>query len=160
LPIRKVLAVFLLCVTPAHLEAEGDPGNCSRDQGAQALEECLVDLNEYIFSELMLRGSRAALDELSFPETILVVPDAVEVRREVQGLEGAPKAEDLDVQNEYFFLHGDTAVLAGVLKLQGTMGGRPLPPTMRYLSVFVDTGEEWRLLARSLVPARKPGGRN
>ena len=151
--VMVVMALSALGVTASRVMAEDEPGPCGQVQEAAAIQGCVVDLNARLFREIMVLGNQDAIVEMALPETILVVPSGIEVVDQVQGEGGMPKAQDLEVQNEHFLAKGDTAVLAGVLSLQGTMGDRPLPPRVRYLSVFIDTGNGWRLLARSLIPA-------
>lgn len=148
-----VVALSAFGLAASRVMAEDEPGPCAQLQEAAAIQDCVVDLNARLFREVMVHGNQDALVEMALPETILVVPSGVEVVDQVQGEGNMPKAQDLEVQNEHFLANGDTAVLAGVLSLQGMMGERPLPPRVRYLSVFVDTGNGWRLPARSLILA-------
>ena len=114
------------------------------------------------------RGDTEALARLMAPDFHFVVMNgAVETRAEILG-EGpsaagrAPSAlqvRNLRVEPDRVVIRGTTAAVISTLHIDATARGRPLPPQMRVLSVFVREDGAWKLLARSITPLLRPGVR-
>jgi ketosteroid isomerase-like protein len=59
-------------------------------------------------------------------------------------------------------LYGDSAVVVGVMKQDGTVDGRPVPGTFRATYIFVNQGGSWRAVGWHVSPIGQlgfaPGG--
>jgi hypothetical protein len=120
-------------------------------------ETHLVELNRHLFEQLLLHHDpepyRAVADpEYLFIANIGIVENLEEVTTNLDNLD----IKALTVTNEEFRLRNSTAVLVGTMRIQGTVLGFALPAEMRYMSVFVRQGDEWRLLSRSLTEINDP----
>lgn len=122
------------------------------------LEHMLVELNERILVEYVLKNNARPLRENSLVSFFAVTPGGIESRSRVLTTVGNLDVDSLSVDNAKFQIHETTALLSGSLTPHGTLGGRPMP-TLTYLSVYVKERGEWRVAARSLTPlvARPPG---
>ena len=152
------LAIVALLGGVCDLRADSGQHDCWDVVQVEKLQACIVELNDRLFREVMVHGNTSFLDSVAFPETILVAPGGIERRGASEGQPGLPKVEEIEVRNETVLMKGETAVVAGTLELKGTMDGRSMPPKVRYLTVFVETEDGWRMLARSLAPVIRPGG--
>ena len=111
-------------------------------------------------------GDTDALARLMAPEFHFVVMNgAVETRAEILG-EGPDSAgrtpsplqvRSLRAEPDRVVIRGTTGAVISTLHLDATVRGRPLPPQMRVLSVFVREDGAWKLLARSITPLLRPG---
>jgi hypothetical protein len=61
------------------------------------------------------------------------------------------------IENERIEVLDSAAVLAGTIRAEGTIMGRPMP-NLVYLSVYAKEDAGWRLVARSLTPKMVPPG--
>ncbi|MDQ2070824.1 nuclear transport factor 2 family protein [Natronospira bacteriovora] len=137
---------YLLCASP--LVAADDNSR---------LEAHLATLNHDSFVDYILHHDVTLYSRLTLPEYTLVVDiGIVETRDEVLATAENLSVTSLRVEHDYFARNGDTAMVSGLLHVEGTVMGHPIPPQLRYLSVFVEREGEWRLLARSLTAYRDP----
>lgn len=120
-------------------------------QDSRAAE--IIELNRRIMHQQIIERDAALFDENSLEQFLVVAPGGrIEDKRQAMGGVNAWDAEAIDVRDEQVIFQGNTAVLIGRLQIDGTM--RPvgeLPP-MKFMTVFVRTDGEWKLLARSLTP--------
>ncbi len=125
------------------------------DGNAGELERMLVELNERILVEYVLHNNPVPLEEAARSDFFLVGPAGVESRERVVATVGNLDADSVSVENTEVRLYGSpsasAAVLAGTLRSEGRLGGRPMP-VLSYLSVYVREAGGWRLAARSLTP--------
>ena len=49
-------------------------------------------------------------------------------------------------------LYGNTAVITGSTRMQGSFGGEPFGASSRYTHVFVEHGEGWRMVSAQGTP--------
>lgn len=120
-------------------------------QEARASE--IIELNRRIMHQQIIERDPSLFREVSLDQFLVVAPGGrVEDRAEAIGGVKSWDAESIDVRDERVILHDETAVLVGRIQIEGKM--RPLGslPPMRFMAVFVETGEGWRLMARSLTP--------
>lgn len=111
----------------------------------------LSDFNRELMLEYLLNRNTAPLASASVDAYFAVTPGGIETREEALA-----SVDNLDIAQAEVYTHrieviGDTAVLAGKVRVEGTIGGRPTPE-LGFLSVFSLVDGEWRLLARSLTP--------
>lgn len=91
--------------------------------------------------------------EVSLDQFLVVAPGGrVEDRTEAIGGVKSWDAGSIDVRDERVIFHGETAVLVGRLQIDGEMRPVGSLPPMKFMAVFVETAEGWRLMARSLTP--------
>ena len=110
-------------------------------------------------------GDTDALARLMAPEFHFVVMNgAIETRAEILG-EGphsagrgpsALQVRNLHVEPDRVVIRGTTGTVISTLHIEATVRGRPLPPQMRVLSVYVREDGGWKLLARSITPVLRP----
>lgn len=109
-----------------------------------------------------LAGDLAELSRIMSPEFRFVVMNgAVERREDVigprDGRKGPPalSTRSIAVHPDEIIVQNDTAIVISTMNIDATVNGRPLSPLMRVLSVFTRSGNEWKLLARSITPVRQ-----
>ena len=151
-PMRCLSAVFLLALTAC---GAGEAGR------TDDLREELVAL-ERASHRQWLASDVSALDELMADDFHFVAMNgALEPKSLVVGAgeaagggERALQVEDLEIEPERVFSRGNSAVVIGLMRIDATVRGRPLPDRMRVLSVYTkeDTDRGWRLTARSITP--------
>lgn len=61
-------------------------------------------------------------------------------------------ATGLSISDEQVTVVGNTAVVIGKLEVDGEMRPVGKLPPVKFMTVFVQQGAEWKLLARSLTP--------
>jgi hypothetical protein len=91
--------------------------------------------------------------DISLDQFLVVAPGGrIETKDEaIRGVTGW-EAESIEVRDEQVIFHGNTAVLVGRLKIDGVMRPVGTLPPMKFMAVFVDSSDGWKLLARSLTP--------
>ena len=121
------------------------------------LKERLIELNRQLWEEYMLRHNTEPYQRAALPEYLFLANiGLVETKDEVIATVGNLQVDAVRVANEEFRLHENTAILIGKLEVRGRVLGHPLPPQMRYMSVFVKSSGEWRVLAQSLTEVVNP----
>lgn len=125
------------------------------NEDAEHLEQRLVELNERVLVEYDLHNNTGPLEAAARDDFFLVGPAGVESRDRVLATVGNLDVDSVSVENTEIRLYGgpaaSSAVLAGTIRPNGSLGGRPMP-VLSYLSVYVRDGQTWRLTARSLTP--------
>lgn len=141
--IRSVsLSVFALMVALSNPVA---------GQDSKASE--IIDLNRRIMHQQIIERDPALFDETSLDGFLVVAPGGrVENKTEAMGGVNAWDASSIDVRDEQVIFHGNTAVLIGRLQIDGVMRPVGTLPPLKFMAVFVETGGQWKLLARSLTP--------
>lgn len=76
----------------------------------------------------------------------------IENKAEAVGGVNSWNAESIEVRDEQVIFHDNTAVLVGRVQIDGVMRPVGTLPPMKFMAVFVQTGDGWKLLARSLTP--------
>lgn len=146
---QRLLPVIL--ATWALASATGASAACDTTCG-------LSDFNRDVLLEYLLNRNTAPLEAAAVASFFAVTPAGIEPREHVVATVG-----NLDIAHAEVFTHrievlGDTAVLAGKIVVDGTIGGKTAPE-LGFLSVYKMLDGEWRLVARSLTPqlARSAG---
>ena len=107
--------------------------------------------------------SRIMDDEFHF----VAMNGAVEDRAHILGARETERAappspltvRGITVHPEEIVVRADTGIVISTMHIDASVGGRPLPPRMRVLTVFTRSGEDWTLLARSITPIQqRPAG--
>jgi hypothetical protein len=120
-------------------------------QDARASE--IIDLNRRIMHQQIIERDPRLFDEMSLDQFLVVAPGGrIENKVEAVGGVNSWEAESIEVRDERVIFHESTAVLVGRLQVNGVMRPVGSLPPMKFMAVFVEAGEGWRLLARSLTP--------
>ncbi|MFW5972794.1 MAG: nuclear transport factor 2 family protein [Bacteroidota bacterium] len=146
--IPRILPILYLF---AFVAGVSDAAAQTENHHREDVEQALVDLNERILIEYVVHNNTGPLQATAAERFFAVTPGGIEPRSHVIATVGNLDVDSVSVMNTEIHLYGSTALLAGVLRGQGTLSGRPLPP-LSYLSVYVKEDEQWRLAARSLTP--------
>lgn len=126
---------------------------------AGALEEEIIASHDEQLKEYMLNHNvepLAAISEESyfFVAAIGLLENRENVLKTAKNLD----VKDVSIANDKIVINDSTAVLSGIINIDGSVMGHPLPKKMRYLSVFVKTEKGWKLQARSITPVFMPPG--
>jgi hypothetical protein len=114
-------------------------------------EQALLDLNERILREYVVRNNTRPLEATALGDFFAATPGGIESRAHVIATVGNVDVDSVTIENTEIRFHDDAALLAGTLSPYGRLSGRPMP-TLTYLSVYVRQEGRWRLAARSLTP--------
>lgn len=122
-----------------------------RTSHRQWLESDVSALDELMAEDFHFVAMNGALE----PKSLVVGAGAT-----AGGGERALQVESVEIEPERVFSRGNSAVVIGLMRIDATVRGRPLPNRMRVLSVYTkeDTDRGWRLTARSITPVL--GGRD
>ena len=135
------LLVLSLLVCPLLVQAQG---GCDTTCG-------LSEHNREVLLEYLVNNNTAPLEEGALESFFVVTPAGIESLEHVMRTNS-----NVDVSRAEVFTHrieviGDTAVLAGKIVAEGTLGNGQMPE-LGFLTVYTMVDGEWRLAARSLVP--------
>lgn len=120
-------------------------------QGPRASE--IIELNRRITHQQIIERDPGLFEEMSLDQFLVVAPGGrIENKIEAVGGVNAWEAESVEIRDERVIFHEGTAVLVGRLQVNGVMRPVGALPPMKFMAVFVETGDGWRLLARSLTP--------
>lgn len=112
----------------------------------------IIELNRAILEALIVKRDATVFENVALDQFVVVAPGG-KVEDKAQAVAGVASfdVESISVTDEQVTFAGETAVLVGKLVIDGVMQpvGRLGP--MKFMAVFVRSGEEWRLLARSLT---------
>ena len=142
-----LLAVVAVATVPSHAGDENDIGD--------ETQRTLIELNETVLEEYILNNNVEPLQGTAVEEFFVVTPVGIESRQQVVDTVNNLDIDSIEIENAEIHVYGSTAVLAGTVKAEGQLGGRPMPP-LTYLSVYANVGGHWRLVARSLTPILAP----
>jgi len=124
---------------------------------AMTLEEKLIYSHDEQLKEYMLNHNVEPLASISQETYFFVAPiGLLESRENVLKTAKNLDVTDISISNDKVVITEGAAVLSGVMDIEGSVMGNPLPKKMRYLSVFVKTGNGWKLQARSITPVFTP----
>lgn len=113
----------------------------------------IIELNRRIMHEQIIERDPDLFREMSLDQFLVVAPGGrIETRAEAIRGVTAWEAESIEVRDEQVIFHGNTAVLVGRLRIDGVMRPVGTLPPMKFMAVFVDSGDGWKMLARSLTP--------
>jgi hypothetical protein len=127
------------------------PSSPAFAQDSRAAE--IIELNRRIMHQQIIERDSGLFRETSLDQFLVVAPGGrIETRAEaIRGVD-AWEAESIDVRDEQVIFHEGTAVLVGRIQIEGVMRPVGTLPPMKFMAVFVEVGDDWRLLARSLTP--------
>lgn len=155
MPANRLFLIFIFCLITLAAGTAGVSAQTPEQEEVAHLERMLIDLNERILVEYVLHNDTALLEATARDDFFLIGPAGIESRERVIATVGNLDVDSVTVNNTEIRLYGQSvassAVLAGTLKANGNLGGRPLP-VLSYLSVYIRDGDEWLLAARSLTP--------
>lgn len=136
-----VLGVAWLAAVPGALSG----------QDARAAE--IMELNRRILQEQIVARDATLFQEVALEQFRVVAPGG-RIEDKAQATRGvnAWNARSVEVRDEEVLFHEGTAILLGRLQIDGEMNPVGTLPPMKFMAVFVETDEGWRLLARSLTP--------
>lgn len=124
-------------------------GQSSKDNQANELEK----LNEYLFTEYVLKKNTQPINEIAKEDFILIAaPGMIESKKQViQGVDNL-NISSLKVTVDKVIETENIGIVIGVLEMQGTIMNRPVPSKIRYASTFVKQDGTWRLQSRTMTP--------
>ena len=127
------------------------PSSPASAQDARAAE--IIELNRRIMHQQIIERDSGLFRETSLDQFLVIAPGGrIETKAEAIRGVGAWEAESIDVRDEQVIFHGSTAVLVGRIQIEGEMRPVGTLPPMKFMAVFVEGDDGWRLLARSLTP--------
>lgn len=143
LPRSVVVAVFALLI--------GGVWNPTAAQDSRASE--VIELNRRIMHQQIIERDPGLFQQMALDQFLVVAPGGrIENKAEaVAGVSGW-EADSIEVRDEQVIFQGNTAVLVGRLQVDGLMRPVGSLPPMKFMAVFVETEEGWKLLARSQTP--------
>jgi hypothetical protein len=113
----------------------------------------IIELNRRIMHQQIIERDAALFQEVSLEQFLVVGPGGrIEDKTAAVGGVNAWDAESIEVRDEQVVFHGTTAVLVGRLQIDGVMRPVGTLPPMKFMAVFVEGADGWKLLARSLTP--------
>jgi hypothetical protein len=113
----------------------------------------LAELNERVLRAYVLDHDVRAYAELAHPAyKIVVAPGFVENREMVLSTASNIALRRFDMRTLSVDIVGDTALIVTGVEAEGAVAGRPFPPRLTMMHVYVREGGAWRLLGRSMTP--------
>ncbi|MGB3626918.1 MAG: nuclear transport factor 2 family protein [Henriciella sp.] len=116
-------------------------------------EADLLRLNEAIFRSVIVDNQRDQLNAASVPSLVVVAPGGM-VEDKAAALAGvaAFDASDITLTGQSVSFQRNVATVTGRLDIDGVVRpvGRFGP--LKFMSVYLKEGGEWRLVSRSLTP--------
>ena len=125
-------------------------------QGKVNLEKMsLSELNEYLFIEYALNKNTDPLNEVATEDFVLIAaPGMIETKEQaIIGVNNLNLSR-VDVTVDKIIERDNVGIVIGVLDMEGTIMGRPIPGKIRYHSVFFKDKGTWKLQSRSMTPIR------
>lgn len=113
----------------------------------------LIELNRRIMHEQIIERDPSLFQDISLAQFLVVAPGGrIETKDEaIHGVTGW-EVESIDIRDEQVIFHENTAVLVGRIQIDGVMNPVGTLPPLKFMAVFVDSSDGWKLLARSLTP--------
>lgn len=135
-------AVFLFTAAAAGQEP-------AQDSRAAAI----IELNRALTESSVLDNDSTLLQEIALDQFVVVAPGGV-VENKRQATAGANSftAVGVEITDQQVTFWGKTAVLVGKLVIDGEMQPVGRLPPMKFMAVFVEEDDGWRLMARSMTP--------
>jgi len=121
-----------------------------------SIESDLIALNEAIYKEYVLNHDTNFFDRKVLDDFILVaaIGHAENKEQVIRGVSNL-NIKTIEVTTESVICKGNSGIVVGLLKMEGTIMEKPIPGKIRYMSVFIRENEQWKLQARSMTPVRK-----
>lgn len=138
-----VLGASLLLVMGVSAEA------AAQDDRAREV----IDLNSRVMHQQILARDPSLFQEVALDQFLVVAPGGrIEDKAMAVAGVSAWDAAGIEVSQEQVIFEGDTAVLVGRIEIDGLMPPVGRLPPMKFMAVFVEKSDGWRLLSRSLTP--------
>ena len=113
----------------------------------------IIELNRRIMHEQIIERDAELFQDVALEQFLVVAPGGrIENKAEAIGGVNAWDAESIEVRDEQVIFHNNTAVLVGRLQIHGEMRPVGTLPPMKFMAVFVESLNGWKLLSRSLTP--------
>lgn len=113
----------------------------------------IIELNSRIMHQQILARDATLFKEVALEQFLVVAPGGrVEDKTMAAAGVGAFDAAGIDIRDEQVIFEGVTAVLVGRIEIDGVMKPVGKLPPMKFMAVFVNGPDGWRLLSRSLTP--------
>lgn len=115
--------------------------------------QAIIELNSRIMHQQILARDPTLFQEVSLDQFLVVAPGG-RVEDKAMAVAGVSvwDAAGIEVSEEQVIFEGNTAVLVGRLQIDGVMPPVGRLPPMKFMAVFIEKPDGWRLLSRSLTP--------
>jgi len=143
----KFLGPFMVAVFLFMAAAVG------RGMAQDARASAVIELNRALTQSTVVDNDATLFQEIALDQFVVVAPGGV-VENKRQAAAGANSftAVGVEISDEQVSFWGKTAVLVGKVVIDGEMRPVGRLPPMKFMAVFVEEDEGWRMLARSLTP--------
>lgn len=113
----------------------------------------VIELNSRIMHQQILARDPSLFQEVALDQFLVVAPGG-RIEDKAMAIAGVSvwDASAIEVSEEQVIFEGDTAVLVGRIEIDGLMPPVGKLPPMKFMAVFIEKPEGWRLLSRSLTP--------
>lgn len=113
----------------------------------------VIALNKRITHQQIIARDASLFREVALDQFLVVAPGG-RIEDKAAAVAGVNSWEvaGVETSEEQVIFEGDTAVLVGRLQIDGVMKPVGKLPPMKFMAVFIEKPEGWRLLSRSLTP--------
>lgn len=117
----------------------------------------LEELNEFLFSEYVLKKNTKPLNDIAAEDFVLIAaPGIIESKKQaIEGV-GNLNISSLVVTVDKLIESENLGIVIGTLEMKGTIMNRPVPGKIRYASTFIRENGKWILKMRTMTPIRIP----
>jgi hypothetical protein len=113
----------------------------------------VIELNSRIMHQQILARDPSLFEVVALDQFLVVAPGGrIEDKAMAAAGVSAWDAAGIEVSEEQVIFEGDTAVLVGRIQIDGVMQPVGQLPPMKFMAVFIEKPDGWRLLSRSLTP--------
>lgn len=138
-----VVSASLLLIMGVALEA------AAQDDRAREV----IELNSRIMHQQILARDPSLFQEVALDQFLVVAPGGrIEDKAMAAAGVSAWDATGIEVSQEQVIFEGNAAVLVGRVQIDGVMKPVGELPPMKFMAVFIEKPDGWRLLSRSLTP--------
>jgi hypothetical protein len=121
------------------------------------VEEQLVRLNTEMLEQYTLHHNTQLNEKIMLDDYIFVASiGKIESKEDVISTVGNLNIQSASITYNEFRHHDPTAVLVGTLHMEGFITNIKVNARMRFMSVFINVDDQWRLMARSFSPIVHP----
>ena len=144
--------VWLLCLTTPQ-KAAGQTTPVNENKTSSVKQDLEKRSREY--SEALTKRDLATLDQIWTADYVFINPrgELVTKSQRLSNLKaGATEFQAVRPKSERMEVHGKVALDVGTVTLEGTKyGGKESSGDYRYLSVWVNTGGRWQMVANQIT---------
>lgn len=146
-----ILMSFSICM------AENTTKKLDLSNSEENLEKYLTQLHTELMEKYILHHDAELYADIMLDDYLLVVEiGLIENREHLLTTVGNLEIQSAKLSNEEFLHYGSTAVLIGILEMEGKILGHTIDGMLRYMSVFIMHEGRWRLLSGSFSPVVHP----